>query len=190
MGRPHGGVYVGGDGEKQVAAQQQDQAPQESGGCGTSWSHPRPPRGSSEHHSMRTPGAQGLSHRPRKASPSSLPGSLDSERREEVLGLTSGCGGSSPQGRGAASFTQGQTFQHSPRGGAPPEAGRARQGLHPAPHNASQRHLIADQEDLRREPRGLAPTHPRLLCWQDHSPAGAEGPATPCARPEPNRNHL
>lgn len=71
------------------AGQLQEQVPQESGSCGTSWRHPRPPRssrapGEGKAQSMRSPGAQDLSHRhhPGKTSSSSLPGSLDSDRFE------------------------------------------------------------------------------------------------------------
>ena len=83
VGRPwcvHGGGRHG-------AAQLQEQVPQESGSCGTSWRHPPPRRssrapGEGKAQSMKSPGAQDLSHRPGKTSSSSLPGSLDSDRFE------------------------------------------------------------------------------------------------------------
>lgn len=121
---------MGGDGEKQVAAHQQEQAPQESGGCGASWSHPRPPRGSSELHSMRTPGAQGLSHRPRKTSPSSLPGSLDSERSEEVLGLPSGVG-APVHGGGGCLFHPRANLPAQPPGRGSPRGRQSQPGAPP-----------------------------------------------------------
>lgn len=45
--------------------------------------------------------------------------------------------------------------------------------------NASQRHPLADQEDPRREPQGLAPARPGRLSWRAHSLAFC--PATLCA---------
>lgn len=81
---------------------------QERDSCGGSW-RPLGPATSSHAPregkalSTRTPGAQGLHRRPGKTSPSSLPGSLDSdrvktsrwERSKEGLSLTSGGGASS-----------------------------------------------------------------------------------------------
>lgn len=149
---------------------------QERDSCGGSW-RPLGPATSSHAPregkalSTRTPGAQGLHRRPGKTSPSSLPGSLDSdrvktsrwERSKEGLSLTSGGGASS------CLFPPRADLPAQPRGTA-----RQRQ---PEQGNVSQRHPLADQEDPRREPQGLAPTRPRWLSWRAHSLAFC--PATP-----------
>lgn len=130
----------------------------------------------------RTPGAQGLHRRPGKTSPSSLPGSLDSdwvktsrrERSKEELSLTSG--GGAP----AASFPQGQTCQHSHGGRAPPEAARARQCFSKAPS-------CRPGGPEERTPRSC-PHTPRAAIL-----AGSQLgllPRHPCAQPEPNGKQL